>query len=151
MWTAVTLYYLAVKTDSGRHQRFEFNNIPKTEGGQIHLNFVTVFWSRWNQLTQKGALLERKYFSGSIPLLTPTTVLWHVAVLCISPLWQFFRIEVISYLIRAGLLNPENPLGVSSPTRLTFKMDTLSRLVNGARYGKICPAVKCLVLINSSF
>ena len=53
------------------HHCFTSGNIPKVEGGQIHLIFVTTYDLHENKLTQKEALLEQKYFTGSIPLLTP--------------------------------------------------------------------------------
>ena len=39
---------------SHRHHCFKSGNIPKTEGDQIHLNFVTVYDPNEIQLTQKG-------------------------------------------------------------------------------------------------
>ena len=64
---------------------------PEAEGGQIHLNVVTVLCCKKIKLTQKQDLFEQKYFTGSMPLITPTTVLRHAAVLWPYHLPQFVR------------------------------------------------------------
>ena len=55
-----------------RHHCFKSSNIPKTEGGQIlpHLCNSDMISMKHNR-RQKEALLEQKYYSGSMPLLTP--------------------------------------------------------------------------------
>ena len=64
-----------------KHNCFKSGTIQKAEGSQIHLNFVTVLWSWKNSTDKKEALLEQKYFTGSMPLLTPN----HSSKTCGSP------------------------------------------------------------------
>ena len=51
---------------------------PGNEGGQIHLNVVKAVDHHKIKLTKKEVMLEQKYLTGSMPLLTPTTVSSHV-------------------------------------------------------------------------
>ena len=68
-----------------QHHYLTSGNIPKIEGGQIHLTPVTISLQKyyWHK---KEALLEQTYFTGRMPLLAPTTVLGHVVILRHSPL-----------------------------------------------------------------
>ena len=43
-----------------RHHCFKSGNIPKTKGGQIYLNFVTVLWSPWNWTATKMGFVGAK-------------------------------------------------------------------------------------------
>ena len=56
----------------------------KTEAGQIHLFIVTALWSPWKSTPTKEDLMEWEYFTGSMPLLTPVTVL--IDVICLNTL-----------------------------------------------------------------
>ena len=78
---------------SDRHHCFKSGNIPKTEDGilMISMKFDG----------PKKIQLERKYFTGSIPLLTLPTVLRHVLVPWLSPLPQFLR-NVVEILAQEG-------------------------------------------------
>ena len=38
------------------------SNIPKTEGGQIYITIVTVFWSPWNSYDTKRGFVGVKVF-----------------------------------------------------------------------------------------
>ena len=51
---------------------------PKSEGGQIQINAV---YNMIIKKTDTEDLLEQKYFTGSMSLLTKTTALGHVAAL----------------------------------------------------------------------
>ena len=46
---------------------------PEPQGDQIHLNVVKAFDLHKLKLTQKDDLLELKYYTGSMPLLSPKT------------------------------------------------------------------------------
>ena len=56
-----------------------------SEGGQINLKFISLMISMKFDLHKKRQL-ERKYFSGSIPLLTPTT--WSMPLLTTNHMEQ---------------------------------------------------------------
>ena len=76
-----------VQTD--RHHCFKPGKIPKTEGIQIHVCFVTVMRSQWNSTDTKRGLLGVKVFHTEHALTyPPTTVLGYVVVPRLSPLLQ---------------------------------------------------------------
>ena len=75
-----------------RHQCFKSGNIPKTGGGQINLNFVTVSRSPRNSTDNKNRLCRgESTLQGACLCLHPTTVISHVVIQRSSPLPQFVR------------------------------------------------------------
>ena len=61
----------------------------------------------------KKGFMERKYTTGSMPLLAPTTVLGHVVGSRLSPLPQYLANVVEKPTRRAGMLHPEDSLQVA--------------------------------------
>ena len=74
-----------------RYHSFKSGNIPKTEGCQNHLNFMTVLLSSWNSPDVNRFSWNKGTLKGECPCLPPTTILRHVVVLRPSPLPQFCR------------------------------------------------------------
>ena len=118
-----------VYPQTDRHHCFKSGNISKTEGGQTNSLTMTMTFDG-----HKKALLEQKCFTGSMSLLTTTTVLRYVVVLRISPLTHFFR-NVVEKLALDGwnatswdqfavpLPNHLNPEGIPIP-RLIWSSPT---------------------------
>ena len=75
--------YCVCMTD--RQNLSKLGNIPKTEGGQIHLHFKIVLWSPWNSTDiERGFVGANVYiyiYVFTYPCLPSATVLGHVAVL----------------------------------------------------------------------
>ena len=73
--------------------------IPKIEGGQIYLNFLTDLRPEQHLTdTEIQDSLKPKYFTLSMPLLTP------------NHSFQTYG-EPEAFTMRAGMLHPENQLG----------------------------------------
>ena len=107
-----------VRQTGTRHRCFKYGNMPKTGGGLISPHLCKLSYDiHLILLTQRRGCEEQRYLAGSMPLLTPATVLRHVVVPRLSPLPPFFMKcgGRSSSGGRAGTLHPENSLGVSSP------------------------------------
>ena len=78
--------------DRDRHHCLKSSNVQKSDDGQILDQILPESYDLHEiPRTQKEALVEQKYFTGSMPLLFPTTVLRHVVVPRHSPLPQYLR------------------------------------------------------------
>ena len=67
------------------HHCLKSGNIPKTEGGQIYVKFVTVLWSSWNLSDTKKGFVGAKVFYREHALAYPQSQFYD---LCWS--WDFY-------------------------------------------------------------
>ena len=88
-----------------RHQCIKSGNIPKTDDGQIIHNLCNSI-----MICMKfESFLEQKYSTGSMCLLTPTTVLGYVVVQKLTPLPQFLRNAVEKLAQDGRNITSKNP------------------------------------------
>ena len=112
-----TFSFIHYYSQTDRHHYSKYGIIPKTEGGQIHLVIVTLLRSHEIKLSQKEALLEQRYFTGSTSLLIPN----HRTKTCGGPK----ALTSITIFIKCGVeldweggaetLHPANQLGTQQP------------------------------------
>ena len=76
------------------------------------ISTLWVLWSPWNFNCYKMRLCwSKSILQGACPCLLPTTVLWHLVVLRLSPVLWFARNVVEKLAHSAGKLHPEYLLG----------------------------------------